>query len=108
MSKINPTQQVEAFAQLHKLFPRGATVTTLLRHVSQSGMTRCISIVASTPDEGITDVSWLLARALGVKLDPKYGGIKRVGAGMDMGFDLVHTLSLSLYSDGYALRHRWL
>ena len=35
-------------------------------------------------------------------------GVRVVGCGMDMGFDLVYRLSMELYGDGYALNARWL
>jgi hypothetical protein len=89
--------KTEAADQLREMLPPGSTARTILRHVSASGMTRWISVVIDGED-----YSWLAARAMGAKLDPKYGGIKRVGCGMDMGFDLVYSLSRTLYPDGFA------
>jgi hypothetical protein len=88
--------QKDAREQLRAMFPPGSTATTLLRHVSASGMTRWISVVHN--DE---DVTWLVARALGTSTDRKYGGIKRQGCGMDMGFDLIYAMSRSLYAGGF-------
>ncbi len=126
--------QESACAELRNLFPPGSTVHTILRHVSRSGMSRAISVVGA----GSNDVTWLVARAMGEKIDPNHGGIKVGGCGMDMGFALVYSLSRTLYpgdsfqccgegcpsndhsngdrdysphvhSDGgYALRQRWL
>lgn len=89
----------EAIAQLRGLLPPGSTVHTVLRHVSRSGMSRSISPVISW-DDVPSDVSWLVARALGEKVD-RYGGITLGGGGMDMGFALVYNLSSALYPDGF-------
>lgn len=40
--------------------------------------------------------------------DHEHNGIKVEGAGMDMGFHLVYSLSQRLFGDGYKLSHRWL
>lgn len=130
------TEREEAREHLRAMFPPGSTVRTILRHVTQSGMSRSISVVGIDGD-GIDDVTWMVARAMDAKLDHKHGGIKRGGCGMDMGFDLVYSLSRNLYQDhfecvgercpsndhsngdrdysphahsdgGYALRQRWL
>lgn len=87
------TRQADAIAQLRDMFRPGDTVTTVLRHVSPSGMTRAISVVS--PD--LQDISWMVARAMGEKLDQRYDGIKVGGCGMDMGFHLVYGLSRTLY-----------
>jgi hypothetical protein len=46
--------------------------------------------------DGPRCVSWLAAQVMDVKTAPD-GSIKRYGAGMDMGFDLVYGLSMTLY-----------
>lgn len=90
------TDRAEAIEQLREMFPPGSTATTILRHVSSSGMTRWISVVHND-----RDVSWLAARALGKKTDGRHGGIKVGGCGMDMGFSLIYNLSSTLYRDGF-------
>jgi hypothetical protein len=52
----------------------------------------------------------MVARAIGWKFDQVHGGVKVDGAGMDMGFHLVYTLSQVLYGaqEGYALKQRWI
>ena len=102
----------EALADLREIFPVGTEVRTILRHASRSGMTRAISVIS--PD--LRDVSYLVSRVTGFKMDPKYEGLKVGGCGMDMGYHVVYSLSRALYRDteypdrdaGYALRHRWL
>lgn len=135
----------EAVAKLREILKPGDTVHTILRHVSKSGMSRSISAVVARPSDydrapgdrwEPVDISWLVARATGNKLDDR-GGVKVSGGGMDMGFALVYDLSHTLFPDGfecigagcpsnahtngdrdytphrhndggYALRHRWL
>lgn len=97
----------EARGYLRGFVAQGDTAWTVLRHVSASGMSRSISLVLVHDGEP-QDVSHLVARAIGRKIHRTRYGIACNGAGMDMGFDLVYTLSVALFEDGYALRHRWL
>ena len=94
------TERDEAIEQLREMLPPGSTVHTIARHVSRSGMSRSISIVIAR-DGDPWDISWLVARALGDRIDQNHGGIKIGGAGMDMGFALVYNLSSTLYRDGF-------
>ncbi len=91
-------EQREAIEELRALFPAGSTVHTVLRHVSGSGMSRAISVV--TCKDGVPrDVSHLVAKATGDKLDPRHRGIRVGGCGMDMGFHLIYGLARTLYRD---------
>jgi hypothetical protein len=109
---------------LHHLKP-GDTVHTILRHVSSSGMSRSISLIATDDAGGPLDITYWAARAMGDTIDQKRGGIKATGCGMDMGFALVYALGATLWpkgtdaphgtrngapdrEGGYALKHRWL
>lgn len=87
-----------------------ATVYTILRHVSRSGMSRNISafVIHENQPHNITyDVS----KILDYKLAKNTEGVRVGGCGMDMGFHLVYSLSSSLYGiddrGGYRLKHRW-
>ena len=102
------TERDDAIAQLRQAFPVGSTVSTVVRHVSQSGMQRAIVVLAIDTDSGeIVNVSWQVARALGWSLHSKYDGVKVNGCGMDMAFHLVYTLSSVLHDgNGYALNVR--
>lgn len=98
-----------AFHRLRDTFPVGSTVATLLTHVSGSGMSRRIAVLgmsAGAPSNVTPDV----ARVLAWKWDRNAptAAVTVGGAGMDMGFHLVYTLSRRLYGDGYALSHRWI
>ena len=111
MTKAEQAERDEAIAKLQMIYPKGSTVFTVLRHVSRSGMRRAISPVAVDGTHS-WDYSYLVAKALGRRCDQTKGGVICDGAGMDMGFDLVYSLSATLYGHqnegGYALRHRWL
>lgn len=96
--------QTNAIERLREMFPTGAYVSTVIRSVSSSGMTRGISVLHTEEDGCIYDVSHLVARAVGRPLH-RTGGVKCVGVGMDMAWDLAYNLSHALYGDGYALRH---
>lgn len=105
MAKLTKAQQAEAEearAALRKLLPPGTTVRTILRHVSSSGMSRTISPVVANKDGSIVDLEWLIVKAqMGFRAHPSKPGLQIGGAGMDMGFSLVYSLSRSLYPDGY-------
>ena len=91
----------------------GSTVYTVLRSVSSSGMTRHISLLVANGDE-ITDITYYAAGVLGDSLYERNGSrsIRVNGAGMDMGFHLVYSLSSVLFHGqdraGYKIAQRWL
>lgn len=96
-----------ALGRLRIVFPEGSTVTTIVRHVSDSGMQRAIQIVGVDAEDGaIEDYTYLLIRAGLWKRHRNQPGVTVNGAGMDMGYHVVHTLARHLYGDGYALQHR--
>jgi hypothetical protein len=85
---------------------RGAKVYTILRHVSKSGMQREISFVVAYRGD-IVSLDYYVGVVLGLKHGSRGGLIIR-GCGMDMGYDMVHSLSSVLYQDWYFLIHDWL
>ena len=96
MSKASELERQEAIQRLRKEIRPGETLHTILRHVSASGMSRSISVIQIK--RGRTyDWSYLIAKAIGEKIDQRHDGIKVQGAGMDMGFEVVYRLSLALY-----------
>jgi len=109
--------------ELRKLLKPGDEVYTILRHVSQSGMSRNIDTVIAKKGQ-IQNITNLVADACGSSKS-KAGSIKIGGCGMDMGFEIVYRLGCSLWpkgtrkphgtrngepdhAGGYALVHRWL
>lgn len=95
-------EKQEAIAELREMLPVGATVYTVLRHVSKSGMSRDISLHIVTQDS-IRTITYLAALALGDKVK-EVGGVSAIrvnGCGMDMGWNLVYCLSNALYPNGF-------
>ena len=88
------------------------TVYTVLRHVSQSGMSRDISLFI-VEDNRLRNITYTASIALGDKVKDKNGQrvIRVNGCGMDMGFHLVYSLSSVLYPNedraGYKLSQEW-
>ena len=85
---------------------RVTTLYTSLRHVSSSGMMRHINVFGIAGNEPRW-LSYHVARALGWNLN-KDDAVEVSGAGMDMGFHLIYSLSSVLYGDGYKIKQRWL
>lgn len=88
--------------QLRELLHPGDTVYTILRHVSRSGMQRRITPLLLPQGNGGQPhyLDWAVARATGRKLGEREGVVVG-GCGMDMGFELVYTLSRVLFPDGF-------
>ena len=88
-------------------------IYTILRHVSDSGMSRDISLLYVKGKE-IYHLNYSVARALGDRLVSRNGSdaIRVNGCGMDMGFHLVYNLSSVLFHGqdraGYKIAQRWL
>ncbi len=106
---------------LRALCPPGATVYTVLRHASRSGMDRVIAcFVMGRDGAGACAPLWVpssrIARVLGSgwRDDRNYDGNHVGGVGMDMGWHLVYTLSFALYGQDAddagrpILTQRWL
>jgi hypothetical protein len=109
MSKILAAKKAEAKATaleyLHSYLKPGQTVYVVLRHVSQSGMSRSLSAVIPTIDKngkpGIYDITHLVSQACDLTIDSHHGGVKIGGCGMDMAFELVYLLGRAMYPQGF-------
>jgi hypothetical protein len=88
-------ESAEAIEKLRATLKPGDTVSTVLRHVSRSGMQREISLFIGECER----IDWLVARALSDRIG-KHDGIVATGCGMDMGFSLVYNLGRTLWPDG--------
>lgn len=114
MTKAEQAQQVKAaMTDLRKVFPKGSTAYTVLTHVSRSGMSRRIMVLAPVMATRhgkrrriIRDMSYRIADVLHYRVHDS-GGLVVGGAGMDMGFAVVYELAQALYGDGYALDQQW-
>ena len=92
--------KAEKIKRLRETLQPGDTVRTILRHVSQSGMTRAISLVVIDDGE-VRDIDFLTAEVLDCKIDQRRGGLRIGGCGMDMGFELVYQLGRVLWPGGF-------
>ena len=107
----------EAIAWCKKNIKKGTRIYSVLNGVSSSGMTRHISFYMTmkamttkrnAPHE-IVCLNYYIAHACGYKLD-KDGALVVGGAGMDMGYHVVTSLSYAI-TDGKkydTLLHSWL
>ena len=108
MARITVAERTQSLDTLRRWIPKGATIYTVLRAVSRSGMRREIGLLIIPPDDPKPlHMHHHAARALGLSIG-KCDGVLVEGVGMDMGFDLVYRLSCQLFGDGYALRHEWI
>lgn len=113
-TKMQLQEREEARQKLRDIFAeqKRPTIHTVLRHVSQSGMSRDISLL-TTENGALRNITYLAGQAMGEKVKDRNGQwvIRVNGCGMDMGFHLVYNLSHSLYegSDraGYVISQEW-
>lgn len=104
--KETEAQRAEALEYLREALPVGTTVYTVLHSVSSNGMSRKISALIPGKHETrgtlyIRSLDYLIARAGIFRLSRDERGLTLGGAGMDMGFHLVYSLSRELYPDGF-------
>jgi hypothetical protein len=75
-------------------------------------MQRQIGVVSLgvVKDGSIMDLhpNWSVAQLCGYRQHKTNAAVIINGAGMDMGYAIVHQLAIALYDDGSALKHRWL
>jgi len=73
------------------------TIYAVLRHVSKSGMMRAVSLKIIKNDQ-LYNLDYKVEVVTGRKPNRRYGGVKVIGCGMDMGFHVVdglmHTLDI--------------
>lgn len=113
MSKASEKQaaKTEAIERLQKTLKRGDTLHTILRHVSQSGMSRVISVVHTSEDGDIQNLDFVISQLGHYKrtsASAQHDGLKVSGCGMDMGFAVVYDVAMTVFGDGYALKQSWL
>lgn len=99
-----------AIEELRRILPAGSIVSTVVTHVSSSGMSRNILPLIPDPDfpGEVRNISRLVIHAgIGSKPRGNGSGVTMRGCGMDMGFALVYDLAHAIHGDGYALKQRW-
>lgn len=100
-------EQQQAQAELSKILEdiNSDTIYTVIRHVSNSGMQREISV--KMIDAGrIIHLDWLVGTALGIK-QGKHNGLVVRGCGMDMGFHLFDNIKRAC-NTSKQFRHEWI
>jgi hypothetical protein len=103
-SKATQQEATQELSNILKDIPSD-TIYTVIRHVSNSGMQREISV--RMIDAGrIISLDWLVSNATGRKIG-KHGGLVVKGCGMDMGFHLVDGINHS-FANGKKFRQEWI
>jgi len=98
-------EREDAVRELREILKPGDTVFTKLQHVSRSGMSRVIMPFIIKDNEP-RYLGWVVAKATGRSYNRKKEGVNVGGCGMDMGFELVYTLSRYLFPDGFKVEGR--
>lgn len=107
MGNINAQDRADAIAWLRDNLAPGSEVSTIVTHVSASGMSRNIVALAVINGEIVNVSGWLIRAGIGTRPRGNGSGVTVGGAGMDMGFHLVYQLAHTIHGDGYSLRQRW-
>ena len=124
MTTATKTESAQSLEYLRKTLQPGAEVFTQVRHVSKSGMTRWLDVY-TVIDGSIRNITWDVCAAADFTFCSRRHALKIEGCGMDMGFQAVYCLGLTLWpagtlephgmrngepdtNGGYALRQRWL
>ncbi len=118
MPRITKEEQVEQMIKDFKKryhIRKGETLYTTVGHVSRSGMMRTISVFLIRKNSPINITYWS-AKILERSMNKNHDGMNVYGCGMDMGFEVVYTLSYKLFKHdkkvkndaGYVLKQRWM
>jgi hypothetical protein len=105
--KLTKSQEMDRqaiIAKLHEWLKPGDAVSTVVRHVSRSGMSRQIACFVSHNGE-VLDITWNVALALNERVG-KHSGVVMGGCGMDMCFQVVYLLGRVLFPSGFAVEGR--
>ncbi len=97
--KYSKEQIESATKQVGDLKP-GDRLSTIVTHVSKSGMSRSIQVLRVEGGR-IVDVSWAVAALLEMSVNGRHGGINIAGCGMDMTFEIVYLLGRVLFPNGF-------
>ena len=98
LTRLSKAERQTAADDLRAILPPGSTIFPIVTHVARSGMSRSIRFLIVHPRDGqISDISWMIGRALGYNVDRNHGGLRVGGCGMDMAFHVIHSLSYALH-----------
>lgn len=103
-TKAAYAERTEFLRKLHTALKPGDKITTVIRHVSSSGMSRSIDAYLFTCGKDGIERQWLsywIAHSGIGTWDSRRDAVKMGGVGMDMGFALVYELSSMLYPNGF-------
>lgn len=91
----------KAIYRLRETVKAGGTLRTVVRHVTASGTTRWIDVYAIEGGE-LVYLSHDVAKACRRKVNNRnHEGVECGGCGMDMGFDLVYSVSRAMFPAGF-------
>lgn len=96
-------EKQETIKTMKKILKPGKVVYSILRHVSQSGMSRRISFFTIGTDKKPFDLDWYIEKLGDYKRSQHHQGLVVGGCGMDMGFSVVYNVSSILYPKGFKL-----
>lgn len=105
----DPERFAESVAALRDIFPKGSTVYTTVRDISDNGVIQMILTLQVTPSGEIENVSSHVARVIEMPYSTDHHGVmsRRINRLEDaMSFSVVHQLARVLHGDGRALQHR--
>lgn len=110
--RVPKKEYEESLQNLRKWIKPGATVYTILRKVSRSGMQREISLVVFIDGRPIHP-NYATSKVTGYRLNRgrAHDSLIVKGCGMDMGYNVVDSLSRALgygYNNETALKQEWL
>jgi hypothetical protein len=96
--------QAERIARLQTEIPRGTRIYTCIRHMSDTRMTKILSVhridqVSGHADPQLIDITYSVAMACGLSYTdtPKISGIRVKGTGFNPGEEIVTHLSMRLH-----------
>ena len=93
-------ERQEAIEELREMLKPGDTLYTVLRKVSRTGMSRRVDVYKLEDGEPFY-LTGLVAKAIDVSFPQQGEGLKVVGCGMDMGFEVVYRLGWALWPEGF-------
>jgi hypothetical protein len=101
------TERDHAIKKLSELVPHGATIYVLLRHKNSLGTCRWLEFYVIC-DNDLKRITWDVTQAIDGTYCREHDATQVTGAGLDVGYASVDTLSQVLFGTGRALMHKWL